>query len=48
MFREIYKRIQRHLVARRKWNRTRRWMRDRANSRLIVSLYSNSMIRRRV
>lgn len=47
MFR-VFRKILRHLEARRKWNRTKRWMRERAEGRLIVSLYSNGMVRRRV
>ncbi|BCS54528.1 hypothetical protein [Geobacter sp. SVR] len=32
--------------ARRKYNRMRRWMRDRAEARLIVGLYASGMVRR--
>lgn len=45
MFRGIYKRIQRHLMARRKWNHTRRHMRSRTEGRLVISLYSSGSLR---
>lgn len=48
MFNRIVKRIVKHLEARRKWNRTKRWMRERAEGRLVVGLYCNGMVRRRV
>jgi hypothetical protein len=48
MFNRIVKRVLKHLEARRKWNRMKRLMRDRAEGRLIISLYGNGMIRRRV
>ena len=44
---KILKRILKHLEGRRKWNRTRRWMRQRAEGRLIVELYSSGVLRNR-
>ena len=44
----IIKRILKHLESRRKWNRTKREMRERAEGRLVVALHSTGMIRRRV
>jgi hypothetical protein len=46
--RKFIRRILAHLQARRNWNRCKRQMRERAEGRLIVSLYGNGMIRRRV
>lgn len=46
--RNFIKRILKHLEIRRRWNRTKREMRERAEGRLIVALYGNGMIRRRV
>lgn len=42
------KRILKHRANRRELARTKRWMKDRAEGRLVVALYGNGMIRRRV
>lgn len=34
----MIRRIIEHLKARRNWNRTRRWMRNHAHSRCLISL----------
>ena len=42
----MFRKFLRHLDARRKWTRTRRWMRNRARSRCLVSLlYCNGVLR---
>ena len=46
MFNTFVKRVLKHIENRRKWNRTKRWMADRAQSRMIVSLYSTGALRR--
>jgi len=44
---KLIKRILLHLECRRRWNRTRREMRRRAEGRLIVGLYSSGALRNR-
>lgn len=46
MFNHIIKRVLKHLEGRRKWNRTKRWMSERANSRLIIGLYASGALKR--
>jgi len=46
--RNFIRRILAHLESRRKWNRTKRLLRERAEGRLIVALYGTGMVRRRV
>ncbi|BCS55164.1 hypothetical protein [Geobacter sp. SVR] len=43
---KMFKALTSGRVARRKYNRMRRWMRDRAEARLIVGLYASGMVRR--
>lgn len=42
MLKEIFKRIE----SRRKWNRTRRFLQERAQSRLIVGLYASGALKK--
>jgi len=47
----MFKTLQRilgHLESRRKWNRTRRWMRDRAYSRAMATVYLQGRMWRRI
>lgn len=37
-----------HLYLRRRWNRTKRWMRDRAYSRAMADIYMTGKMYRRV
>ena len=38
--------IRKRMENRRKWNRTRRWMRENAYSRAITALYHSGVLRR--
>ena len=43
----MIKRILKHLESRRKWNRTRRFLRDRATSRLLTGLLASGALSKR-
>ncbi len=47
MFKSMFKRVLKHLDNRRKWNRTKRWMREHAyaSDRMTVGLLASGSLR---
>ncbi|MFZ2948073.1 MAG: hypothetical protein WA003_01190 [Desulfuromonadaceae bacterium] len=46
--RNFIRRILAYLESRRKWNRTKRLLRERAEGELAVALYGNGMVRKHI
>ena len=47
MFKSMFKRVLKHIENRRKWNRTKRWMREHAytSDRMTVGLLASGTLR---